>query len=40
MDPPEKPVESIDSDLIGDSYTPLKNDHDDVFGVPTLEELG
>lgn len=40
MDPPEKPVSTVTSVCIGDAYTPLKDDHDDHFGVPTLEELG
>lgn len=40
MDPPEKPVPTVTSACIGGAYTPLKDDHDDHFGVPTLEELG
>ncbi|KAI4494552.1 hypothetical protein M0804_000753 [Polistes exclamans] len=40
MDTPEKPVSTVTSVCIGDAYTPLKDDHDDHFGVPTLEELG
>lgn len=40
MDAPEKPVPTVTSVCIGDAYTPLKDDHDDHFGVPTLEELG
>ncbi|XP_015178589.1 PREDICTED: cryptochrome-1-like isoform X1 [Polistes dominula] len=40
MDSPEKPVSTVTSACIGDAYTPLKDDHDDHFGIPTLEELG
>lgn len=40
MDSPNPPVSTITSSCIGDAYTPIKTDHDDVYGVPTLEELG
>lgn len=40
MDSPEPPVPTVTSVCIGDAYTPLKDDHDDHYGVPTLEELG
>ncbi|KOC70762.1 Cryptochrome-1 [Habropoda laboriosa] len=40
MDPPEPPVSTITSACVGSAYTPLKEDHDDHYGVPTLEELG
>ncbi|CAK9832127.1 Cry1 [Anthophora retusa] len=40
MDPPEPPVSTITSAYVGSAYTPLKEDHDDHYGVPTLEELG
>lgn len=40
MDPPEPPVPTVTSACIGSAYTPLKDDHDDHYGVPTLEELG
>lgn len=40
MDPPESPVPTVTAACIGLAYTPLKEDHDDYYGVPTLEELG
>ncbi|XP_012284946.1 cryptochrome-1 isoform X2 [Orussus abietinus] len=40
MEPPEPPVPTVTSACIGGAYTPLEDDHDDVYGVPTLEELG
>ncbi|XP_057330375.1 cryptochrome-1-like isoform X1 [Microplitis mediator] len=40
MDPPIFPVPSITAESLGDAYTPLRDDHDDLYGVPTLEELG
>jgi len=40
IDPPEDPVPTIDKELFGDAITPIKYDHDETFGVPTLEELG
>jgi len=40
MDPPESPVSTVTATYIGSAYTPLKDDHDDHYGVPTLEELG
>jgi len=40
MNPPESPVPTVTATCIGNVYTPLKDDHDDHYGVPTLEELG
>ena len=40
MDPPEFPVPPVTLTCIGDAFTPLKEDHDVHYGVPTLEELG
>lgn len=40
IEPPEGALPSIDEDFLGDAITPIKYDHDKVFGVPTLEELG
>ncbi|XP_043255405.1 cryptochrome-1-like [Colletes gigas] len=40
MDSPEPPVSTVTSSCVGSAYTPLKEDHDDHYGVPTLEELG
>lgn len=40
MDPPISPVPSITAESLGEAYTPLRDDHDDLYGVPTLEELG
>lgn len=40
MDSPELPASTITLDCLGNAITPLKEDHDDQYGVPTLEELG
>ena len=40
MDPPESPAPTVTVDSLGNAHTPVKDDHDDVYGVPTLEELG
>lgn len=40
MDPPEYAAAPVTAACIGSAYTPLNDDHDDLFGVPTLEELG
>lgn len=40
IDPPESPIPSIDEEFLGDVITPINYDHDEAFGVPTLEELG
>lgn len=40
MDAVEVPVESITAEIMGKCSTPLSEDHDDKFGVPSLEELG
>lgn len=40
MSSPEPPVPTVTAACIGSAYTPLKDDHDDHYGVPTLEELG
>lgn len=40
MNPPKPPVPTVTAACIGNAYTPLKDDHDDHYGVPTLEELG
>lgn len=40
IEPPESAVPTIDKDFLGDAVTPVKYDHDEKFGVPTLEELG
>lgn len=40
MDPPELPAPTVTLTCIGNAFTPLKEDHDDQYGVPTLEELG
>lgn len=34
------PAETITSDVIGTCVTPLSDDHDEKYGVPSLEELG
>ncbi|KAK7813749.1 hypothetical protein U0070_001455 [Myodes glareolus] len=40
MEPLEMPAETITSDVIGACVTPLSDDHDEKYGVPSLEELG
>ena len=40
MEAPPQAEPTITLDTIGQSYTPLLEDHDDKYGVPTLEELG
>lgn len=40
MDAVELPAESITAEIMGKCSTPLSDDHDDKFGVPSLEELG
>jgi hypothetical protein len=40
IEPPEEPVPTIDEDFLGGAVTPIEYDHNDIFGVPTLEELG
>ncbi|CAG5927389.1 unnamed protein product [Menidia menidia] len=40
MDAVEVPAEAITAEVMGKCTTPLSDDHDDKFGVPSLEELG
>ncbi|XP_041110949.1 cryptochrome-1 isoform X2 [Polyodon spathula] len=40
METLETPVESITVEVMGKCMTPVSDDHDDKFGVPSLEELG
>uniref|UniRef100_A0A0C9R7Q6 Cry1_0 protein n=1 Tax=Fopius arisanus TaxID=64838 RepID=A0A0C9R7Q6_9HYME len=40
MNPPSPPVEIVTAETIGNAYTPLQENHDEIYGVPTLEELG
>lgn len=40
MEPVEVPAESITAEIMGKCTTPLSDDHDDKYGVPSLEELG
>jgi len=40
LPPPAYPVDPITFDLVEQLYTPVDIDHDDRYGVPTLEELG
>lgn len=40
MDPVEIPAETITAEVMGKCATPVSDDHDDKFGVPSLEELG
>ncbi len=40
MDAVEIPAETITAEVMGKCATPVSDDHDDKFGVPSLEELG
>jgi len=40
MEPPAKPVPTLTLQMLGSAVTPLTDDHDEKYGVPTLEELG
>lgn len=40
MEPPPKPVPTLTLQMLGSAVTPLTDDHDEKYGVPTLEELG
>ncbi|XP_037075374.1 LOW QUALITY PROTEIN: cryptochrome-1-like [Pollicipes pollicipes] len=40
MPPPPPPAAAITLEMLDDSYTPVSDDHDDKYGVPTLDELG
>lgn len=40
MDAVETPAEAITAEVMGSCTTPLSDDHDEKFGVPSLEELG
>lgn len=40
MGPPAQAVPTITPEMVELSTTPTSDDHDDRFGVPSLEELG
>lgn len=40
MDPPPQAVPAIAFETIELSMTPTTDDHDDRYGVPSLDELG
>ena len=40
MKPPPTPAPALNSRIIGHSVTPISDDHDEKWGVPTLAELG
>lgn len=40
MDPPPPAEATITEEVIGTARTPVHDDHDDSYGVPTLDELG
>ncbi|XP_064599756.1 cryptochrome-1-like [Liolophura sinensis] len=40
MEPPPKPHDTITTEVMGSAKTPISDDHDDIYSVPTLEELG
>lgn len=40
MEPLEMPVETITPEVMEKCTTPVSDDHDEKYGVPSLEELG
>eukprot|EP00088_Acartia_fossae_P027445 TRINITY_DN2820_c0_g1_i12.p1 TRINITY_DN2820_c0_g1~~TRINITY_DN2820_c0_g1_i12.p1 ORF type:complete len:1093 (-),score=297.82 TRINITY_DN2820_c0_g1_i12:127-3405(-) len=40
MDPPPKPVPTLTLQALGNATSPVAADHDEKYGVPSLEELG
>ena len=40
MEAPPPPVGPIDYTCLDGARTPIGDDHDELYGVPTLEELG
>lgn len=40
MDPPPPAEATITAETLGKAQTPTNLDHDERYGVPTLEELG
>lgn len=40
MEPPPLAQSTINGETIGNAQTPFLYDHDERYGVPTLEELG
>lgn len=40
MESVEIPAETITAEVMGACTTPVSDDHDEKFGVPSLEELG
>nr|XP_018916708.1 PREDICTED: cryptochrome-1-like isoform X1 [Bemisia tabaci] len=40
LDPPQQAESPVSVRLIANAFTPISEDHDETYGVPTLEELG
>jgi cryptochrome len=40
MGSPPQAEPTINQNFIKNAYTPIEEDHDEKYGVPTLEELG
>jgi len=40
MDPPPKPVPTLTLQMLGSGFSPITENHDEKYAVPTLEELG
>jgi cryptochrome len=40
MGSPPQAEPTINQNFIKNAYTPIAEDHDEKYGVPTLEELG
>lgn len=39
IDPPDQPEPNVSAELLATSRTPTSEDHDDKYGVPTMQEL-
>lgn len=40
MDPPEPALPTVSMEALQYCHTPINDDHDDKYGIPTLDELG
>lgn len=40
MDPPDQAIPTITLAMLTYCHTPIYDDHDDKYGIPTLDELG
>ncbi|XP_064627650.1 cryptochrome-1-like [Lineus longissimus] len=40
MEPPSRPVDAVSLANLGRAHTPISEDHDEKYGIPTLDQLG